>query len=83
MHNPVDEGRKLNVSKTLRMRPSSERLMYVQFTSCVHVKTGSNLDKKLTDDLKPWVISIEITALTNLTSNQKENSKSKINNKNI
>ena len=37
---PVDTGRKLNVHKTFRRRPgrrtSSERLMYVQFTSCVY-----------------------------------------------
>ena len=32
--NPVDTGRKLNVHKTLRRPP--ERLMYVQFTSCVY-----------------------------------------------
>ena len=31
---PVDTGRKLNVHKT--SRTSSERLMYVQFTSCVY-----------------------------------------------
>ena len=31
---PVDTRRKLNVHKT--SRTSSERLMYVQFTSCVH-----------------------------------------------
>ena len=30
---PVDTGRKLNVHKTFRRLP--ERLMYVQFTSCV------------------------------------------------
>ena len=33
MRIPVDTGRKLNVDKT--SRTSSERLMYVQFTSCV------------------------------------------------
>ena len=33
-NNPVDTGRKLNVHKTFRRRP--ERLMYVQFTSCVN-----------------------------------------------
>ena len=41
---PVDTGRKLNAHETLRRRTgrllkvlwtSSERLMYVQFTSCV------------------------------------------------
>ena len=32
-HSPLDTGRKLNVHKT--SRTSSERLMYVQFTSCV------------------------------------------------
>ena len=32
---PLDTGRKLNVHKTFR-RTSSERLMYVQFTSCVY-----------------------------------------------
>ena len=31
---PVDTGRKLNVRKTFRRRP--ERLMYVQFKSCVY-----------------------------------------------
>ena len=31
---PLDTGRKLNVHKTFRRRP--ERLMYVQFTSCVY-----------------------------------------------
>ena len=31
---PVDTGRKLNVHKTFT---SSERLMYVQFASCVYV----------------------------------------------
>ena len=31
---PVDTGRKLNVHKT--SWTSSERLMYVQFTSCVY-----------------------------------------------
>ena len=31
---PVDTGRKLNVHKT--PRTSSERLMYVQLTSCVY-----------------------------------------------
>ena len=37
MANPVDTGHKYNVHKTSRRRPgpSSERLMYVQFTSCV------------------------------------------------
>ena len=36
---PVDTGRKLNVHKTFSRCPawkSSERLMYVQFTSCVY-----------------------------------------------
>ena len=33
-NNPVDTERKLNVHKTFRRRP--ERLMYVQFTSCVY-----------------------------------------------
>ena len=38
---PVDTERKLNVHKTFRRHPktswtSSERLMYVQFTSCVY-----------------------------------------------
>ena len=34
---PVDTGRKLNVYKTFRRRPGPfERLMYVQFTSCVY-----------------------------------------------
>ena len=33
---PVDTGRKLNVHKTFRRSPSSERLMYVQFMSCVY-----------------------------------------------
>ena len=32
----VDTGRKLNVHKAFRRRP--ERLMYVQFTSCVYIK---------------------------------------------
>ena len=31
---PADTGRKLNVHKTFRA--SSERLMYVQFTSCIY-----------------------------------------------
>ena len=31
---PIDTGRKLNVHKT--SRTSSQRLMYVQFTSCVY-----------------------------------------------
>ena len=34
IYNPVDTGRKLNVFGT--SRTSSERLMYVQFTSCVY-----------------------------------------------
>ena len=39
---PVDTGRKLNVHKTSRRRrTSSERLMYVQLTSCVY---GVNKD---------------------------------------
>ena len=34
---PVDTRRKLNVHKTFRRRrTSAERLMYVQFTSCVY-----------------------------------------------
>ena len=33
---PVDTGRKLNVHKTFRSWTSSERLMYVKFTSCVY-----------------------------------------------
>ena len=33
-NNPVDTGRKLNVRTTFRRHP--ERLMYVQFTSCVN-----------------------------------------------
>ena len=33
-HNPVGTGRKLNVHKT--SKTSSERLMYIQFTSCVY-----------------------------------------------
>ena len=33
---PVNTGRKLNVHKTFST--SSERLMYVQFTSCVYGK---------------------------------------------
>ena len=32
--NPVDTGHKLNVHETFRRRPG--RLMYVQFTFCVH-----------------------------------------------
>ena len=32
--NPVDRGRNFNVQKT--SRTSSERLMYVQITSCVY-----------------------------------------------
>ena len=35
---PVDTGCKLNVHKTFRRRP--ERLLYVQFTSCVY---GDNI----------------------------------------
>ena len=33
--NPVDAGRKWNVDVQKTSRMSSERLMYVQFTSCV------------------------------------------------
>ena len=35
---PADTGRKLNVHKTFKktFRTSSERLMYVQFTSCIY-----------------------------------------------
>ena len=38
-NNPVDTGSKLNVHQTFRRRlgrTSTERLMYVQFTSCVY-----------------------------------------------
>ena len=34
--NPVDKGLKLNPHKTWTSWTSSERLMYVQFTSCVY-----------------------------------------------
>ena len=34
--NPVDKGLKLNLHKTWTSWTSSERLMYVQFTSCVY-----------------------------------------------
>ena len=41
---PVDAGRKLNAHKTLRRCPG--RLMYVQFTSCVH---GDKINFKIYD----------------------------------
>ena len=75
MHNPLDDGSKLNASKMLKRCSFSEHLMYVQFTSWKLVQI---LKKKITDDLKPWDISVKITAPTNLTSNQKDNSKFKI-----
>ena len=38
---PLDTGRKLDVQMTLRV--SSERLMYVQFTSCIQVVVPFNI----------------------------------------
>ena len=41
-HLPIDKGCKLNVHKTFRT--SSERLMYVQFTSCVYWDNEAKTD---------------------------------------
>ena len=69
---PLDTGRKLNVHKTFRRRPaSSERLMYVQFTSCIqgvlNIYLGYNLLFTINTDATAVIIQSKmlLTVLKN------------------
>ena len=50
----VDTGRKLNVHKTFRT--SSERLMYVQFTSCIYGAPARSEDYESVADSNSYAL---------------------------